>query len=239
MRSFTLIETVLVAALLAILLAMISPSFSSIRSRARGTKSLAQLKQHAGVFASYTVANRDFFPYITDPRVTWTVLRDPERDLALLVPYFGAYSVWNIPLAHEYYGGDSLSQVFQSPDEVEGVMPRTSYWYSCSLIADPRFWNPRFRTGPQQRRAVGAHEVSFPAQKAILVDSVPWRTDFAMQQQIPCRVALADGSASTIAPGRLGEAHPSGDSPGGGAVHGTTWPPIHHTLDGVRGRDKR
>lgn len=239
MRSFTLIETLLVVVLLTILSAMVFPSVSSFRGRARAVKSLAQLKQHAGVFAAYATDQRGFFPYVTDPRATWSVLRNPDRDAAVVVAYFGAHSAWNVALAHEYYAGDHLSPVFQSPDEETGFWPRTSYWYSCAMLADPRFWNRRFREGAHQWRATGSHEVVFPAQKALLLDSFAWRIDFALGQQIPCRVALTDGSATSIAPGRLGDSHPSGEAPGLGPIHGTAWPPTHHTTDGVRGRDIR
>lgn len=239
-RAFTLIELLLVIALVGILLAMLFPSLKGVRGQSREVKSLSQLQQHTHIMALYANQYTDFMPYFTNPETEWTIVRNPSRDYEIKTLYFGAHTRWNVALATEFYDGDHLSPVFQSPDDPSRIFPSAGYWYSCTFLANPRFWNPRFREpSRQQWKAVHLSDVTFPSYKGMLIDGFPWRVDFASTAHIASRLGFADGSGRVVPPGGMTGGYASGEAPQPGAMHGSWWPPIHHTIDGAHGRDAR
>ncbi len=237
--GFTLIETLIVIVLVGLLVALLSPSLGTVRGLARERQSLANLRSHVQVFATYLVDWKDTYPFFThpDPAVTWTIVRNPSRDAAIPMPFFGAHVSWNVALADGYYNGDHTASHFRSP-ESRSPLSLASYWYPCAFIASPEYWNPRTRTGPGQRVATRADQVLFPSSKAILID------EFGMfkvgNRAVPesIRSGFVDGRAAVARQRDWSrEAYPGGDGPWWGAMHGTAQPPFMHTLDGVRGRD--
>lgn len=235
MRAFSLAEAILVCALLGILTALVVPSLGSVRLDARRAVSLTQLRQHATVFGAYEADQRGYLPFFTDPRATLSIVRNRSAGFAVAVPYFGAHTAWNIALADEYYNGDHLSPIFQSPTDPRPAGAFAGYWYTCTALAGPRYWNLTTREGPSQLGAVRADQATFPSSKGVLLDAASWHADAVQTPRSP--VALLDASARSPRPDEFGVAYPSGESPAPGAIHGTWFPPIHHTVNGVQGRD--
>jgi prepilin-type N-terminal cleavage/methylation domain-containing protein len=239
-RGFTLTELILVIALVAVLVALVSPSLSRVHLGAREAGTLSNLRQHAGVFASYGSEFADMFPYVTDPRATYSVVRCPSAGVSTTSRYFGAGTYWWLALSDGYYNGNWRSPAFGSP-----LNPRSrtapSYVMACSLIASPEYYNPATRTAPpEQLRPVRNGEVLFPHAKGILVDGSLFSPQALNggRETNPFYAAFADGHARRHNASDLLPQMQTGDGPY--PDHGADFPWITaatHTLNGVRGRD--
>ncbi|MBX3402478.1 MAG: hypothetical protein KF699_03600 [Phycisphaeraceae bacterium] len=238
--AFTLIESLLACALVAVLVALLLPSIADVRHRSRRLVSASNLRSHATIFGSYVTDWRDTYPYFTSPNATASVVRNPSREIALVVPYFGAHFTWHVALADGYFAGDHTSKAFRPPGR-EDVRPGyTAYWYPCTFIAAPAFWRYKEREGPHQRVPTRTDQVLFPSAKALLVESdiiFPDQVQFVRPRVL---AATVDGAAQERPSTQLiGSWYISGDGPWHGAMHGTWWPTLHHTIGGVTGRDFR
>lgn len=244
--AFTLIESILTIALIAILIALLLPSLSGVRDRVRSISALSDLRQHATVFAAYANDHRDISPFFAEPRATLTVIRGNQATVSF--HYFSSSSFWVYALADTYYPGLSLfDDVFRSPYLLDTDVYDTPYYYSCSMIAAPAYWSPETRTGRDQFRPNRLSDVAFPGAKGMLTIE-PWvlRAPFdtplstlnpAEQTVLSATVA---GSATTTKLGEFGPVIASGDGGTitelGGHRTGTT-PAGMHTLHGAAGRD--
>jgi type II secretory pathway pseudopilin PulG len=233
-RAFTLIETMLVIVLVTLLLTLSLPSIASARRSAVESRSIANLRSHAAVFQMYCADWRDLFPYFTDPAARYTTLPN-----GVSIEYFRATYYWHVALADGYYESRRSHDSFYPNSRVKGSRV-TPYWYSQVLIADPRYWNPRSRTGPGQWRPVAQSEALFPAGKVLLANSLTelsvLRPYFYSPPAVRVETCAVDGSASVRVSPRFHPGYSVSGNPNGGAlpyVAGSC------TLDGARGRDYR
>lgn len=235
-RAFTLIDTLLVIAIVALLITLLLPGIASARAAARDLASLSNIRSHSGVFQMYAGDWNDYLPCVTRPDADLTIIRGCGG--WGYSPYFGATQVWPIPLADSYYNGRCEGAEFIHPARRDDAL--IDYLLSSSIIADPAYWDLTTRTGPNQWGGQKLTSVLFPSTKALLSEQHPVHglpTRVAMREGA-WRVALglADGSAGRWAPGDLVDPVPSGEGiyPGimfGQGVYGL------HTPGGVRGRD--
>lgn len=235
-RAFTLTETLIVIALAGILFAMALPSLRGLRDQARTAVTLSNLRSHTAVFEMYTADWKDCYPYYTDPRASRSVIR--AGGLVYELPYFGAYSAWNLALADMYYDGEYRNPSFYAPGAGSDIF--SSYWRSATLLADPGFWTYERRAGPEQWRAVHRYEVIFPSQKGLLLCSHPplWSLESDMGGGRGSSIGFADGSARWVREDDIARGHNRGEGRWTGAWFPYDMPTLH-TLDGVRGRDTR
>lgn len=229
--GFTILEVLIVVAIVAILVAQLSPALSSIRLSSRRSQGLALQRQHAAAFIAYTGDYRDFWPAFTVPTATYTVLRGDGA--FVYAEYFDAMWTWPVPLAPILYDTTWRDRMFAYQ---QGPPYPTPYWYSGSFLASPEFWNPLTRTGPEQWRATRGAEVSLPAQKALLARVPTTIRDEPADGR--AWFAFVDGSAAELAPGEHRSGYPSGAGgfPGSMALE-SPFPGLA-TIDGVRGRDR-
>jgi len=235
--GFTVIETILVVALVGVLLALLLPSLAGVRREARRLGSMSNVRSHVQVFTAYNLDYAEMFPYQTDPKATFTVFRHPFEEVSVEMPYFGAFSVWHWDLLHGYYNGDP--DVFDSPNDPDGDKLFTDYWYSHSFIAHPEFWNAETRIGPTQWRPTTHADVLFPSSKAILYDTEnPYGAESKRSSQRRVEIGYVDGSTRLTQFEHISAPYPTGDGDWPGSWFGFGIR-LMHTIDGVRGRDVR
>jgi len=241
--GFTLIETILVVIIIALLLFLIAPSLTGARTAARRTASLAQLRSHAAVFATYGIDWADSLPYFTDPGATKTIVRY-GRGGALALGFFEAHFAWNYPLADGYYDGQRHQGSFFVPTPWRGSSPFTDYYYPCAFIARPEYWRtPTRRDDGSQLRSTRFAEVHYPSRKSLLVARWPL-LEMAEQSGVlgqpwhSTDFAAVDGSARSYQLSEIRPGEPTGDgSNAPGALHVVDFPPAMHTWGGVQGWD--
>lgn len=236
-RAFTLLETVLVAAILGLLASLLLPAIAGVRRAAVDAASLANLNTHARTVTIYSGDFRDFAPYFADPNATYSVVRGAGR--TIVFEYFGSSEVWPYALVDRYYGigiGEDRS-VFARRGEGVPV-----YQYSPTFIARPAFWNEATR-GVNQLGPVRVTQVQSPSSKAIFLEWDPdrrlpiWTMD-EMPRHERWAFAFTDGSARRHGPDTLVKPYPRGE----GTEHGARFNfgiVGMHTVDGVLGRDTR
>lgn len=104
-RGFTLIEILVVVAILALLGALLFPVFSSARAKARETSCVSNLRQIGLGVALYARDFDDFYPRGTDTSERLAAISPPaDDDLRLLPllrdvlhPYLSSSAVWHCP----------------------------------------------------------------------------------------------------------------------------------------------
>jgi prepilin-type N-terminal cleavage/methylation domain-containing protein len=234
-RGLTIIEVLVVVAILGVILALSVPTVARVRNHGRANVTVANLRSHTVVATSYTTDYQDAFPVLTDAGASYSVVRCESAGIAVRVPYFGAFNLWNIALADQYYNGSFQNRSFQSGWDSASMWPGATLHWACSFLADPAYFDLTTRRAPPaQLRPTRASEVVFPSQKSLLTAYTPWvrfRRVFG---------GTLDGRASEFRDAELHADVRSGDGPY--PQFGFHWPsftPMTHTVHGVRGRDVR
>ncbi|MCC6661559.1 MAG: prepilin-type N-terminal cleavage/methylation domain-containing protein [Phycisphaerales bacterium] len=232
--GFTLIETLLVVVLVALLVGLSMPAFRGVILAARVQKDLANLRGHVQIMEMYAGDFADQFPYTTDPRATYTVRRHPlYRPIEIV--YFEGDNSWHWPLLDGYYTS-AASPSFASTKDPSTLF--TDYCYSSSFLADARFWNESTRTGPEQWRSTHLADVTWPSDKGLLVQFKTLLPPLEEQggPRHVLNIGFVDGSARDVPISRTTRPYPRGE----GSWWGSWWffgVRVLHTVDGVRGRD--
>jgi type II secretory pathway pseudopilin PulG len=238
-NAFTLIESLMLLAIITILIALTLPSIGRSRDGAYETASLSNLRQHAMVFDLYTSDYQSIYPCFLAPDTDheWVMLSGIGLEAR---GYFSQDALWALALADQYYEGEKYSRSFHPPlvvarDDGWERSWFTEYWYSSAFLADPSFWQYETRTGPEQWRPTRSDEVNFPSQKAILwqslLDSRDWR-------EIRNLFGFVDGSARAVRAQDVLPQYTFGTVTNGSSQGGSTRGlPGMYTINGVRGRD--
>ncbi|HWQ28050.1 MAG TPA: type II secretion system protein [Dehalococcoidia bacterium] len=246
--GWTPLEVLVVLGITGALVALLIVGVSAARQRGRDAVSASNLSQHTKAMTAYADDHREFYPYFTEVGFMSGTLTGGGVTVEG-VSFFDAHCTWHIVLADSYYRTPAWSGVFYPPrfpeSEGSGAPWTTPYFYGCCFIAEPAYWDRRTRTGADQFRGNRVSHVVFPSAKALIIESWPFaarvRTPAdAVQHALP--VTTCDGGVRALAWDRRMGGHELGDGyhfAAEGAVHYTDFPPLLHTLDGVRGRDVR
>jgi prepilin-type N-terminal cleavage/methylation domain-containing protein len=245
--GYSLIEILLVIAIIAIILALTIPSLSSMRFSARQTSSLSSLRQLAVTTSSYNSDYNDNFPVPWDPRATSWILRNDRTQM--IIPgdfhYFSTYENWHYLLA-SYYGNDTSNQVYYPTEQVafENSGGGAPFAYSCAFLAHPAYWNESTRTGSTQWRGTRSSSVAYASRKVLMISRAylygPVSTTDIRPNILKMKLphSAVDGHATM----RFSREFKVGISAGDGVlgVGGSHWgefDPAMHTIDGIRGFD--
>ncbi len=229
-NAFTLLELMLVIAIIAILISLVIPSLGQMKSRADELGNLSKIASHARTIQLYTTENRDAFPSLVpvDARTsTYFVGGQPYT----INGYFGQVYVWHFGLAAAYYDDQMNIELFKRAHRDSWLV--SDYRLTASIMADPAFWNYATRTGPSQWRGQRANAVRYPSAKVLLADDRIM--DGIATNETAGVIALADTSARFIHRDEIANPFLPGEGEWPGSW--TFGRPGIHTVDGIFGRD--
>lgn len=239
--GFTLIETLVTIAVIALLVSILVPALAGTRDRARRLASEANLRSIGQLFEVYA-GDDGGYPAPT-PGELYPTFRP---DVRAAIGHWDASDRWPGLLA-DLAPWWSNTGVYLSPGAVRDVtgsviaLPTPSYVYSASFLGDPRLWGPTPPADPPRlRRGTSRHEVAFPSQKALAWD---WELAYVRRElrrsgvppvdlDEPTPVLFADGHTRERNPSEASDPHVCPDL---GATHPTER--LHNTPVGVRGVD--
>lgn len=240
--GMTLIETILVIAILALLVTLLVPAVSGARAQALRATNTARLSSHAAVFAAYSTDYRECFPYYVDPSATLQSIQAGGQ-VHTFSNYFDAIFFWQLALADAYYDSSVRSPSFCDAELARNAYRAgTEFWYPCVFFARPNFWNQTTRTGGDQWGVNYVFQCTFPSRKTVLLS--PYRLlqpldDLYLDRPAanPIPVALADGSARYVAESHFLRGVPTGEGASPGTLHHQDLFVGLHTIGGVNGAD--
>lgn len=247
-RAFTIIELILVTLLIAVFASLLLPALHGAREAAAGVVGVANLRDHAAVFAMYQNDYDDSFPIVAFREGT-TVHRCSSGPVVEF-EYWSSYTFWSHALSDGYYGGDCGHDSFYAPGYPSrsfGEPVRsgpTPFYYGCSFIARPEYWYPETREGRRQWSRTRMTDVQWPSSKGLLYLYHPLQLQFqgriSRRGDLNLPIAFVDGHAERHALNSLTAGYPRGDGDvGGGSHHLHEYPYGLHTIGGVHGRDVR
>jgi len=252
-RGFTLIEVLVVIAIVSLVIAITLPALGSARTTARQTLSLSNARSIGQTFSMYADANRtypfpgqvedvdvpgggDVYSFEWYPQGTvvatsslWQFGTLWPALVSNITPWEEAYSTWISP------GRDkslpTLEDIFGDLDPHEVV----SYEYSNSFLASHRNWQDNAIEDPKLLGPTRPDEVTYSSQKALL-----WDRHLSYQTEQP---EIVEGHYNIRTPMVFADMHGDVMNPLD-ATQGTPNPNnmtdirrLHNTPSGVRGRD--
>lgn len=229
-RGLTLIEMLVGIAIVALLAGLTAGAISGARNASRRIAIEATTRQHLVVLGMYLQDFNDVHPWLGQPVKGKLALKLPSGD-SFSVYYFETSSAWPIA-ASSYYDDVWPHRSHTYPRRHLGM---SLYLYSCAMIADPTFWNPRTRVGSEQWRPTRSSEVRYPSQKSMLTSAVdgepypPW-------VKVALTMGMCDGSTRSVPKRELAAPVETGDGAEPGLFHIRGYHGMH-TLDGVHGID--
>lgn len=252
-RGFTLIEVLVVIAIVSLLLALTLPALGSARTTARQTLSLSNVRSIGQTFSMYadthktypfpgqvenvnvpgggTVYSFEWFPQgsIVATTSLWQFGTLWPALVSNITPWEEAYATWISP------GRDkslpTLDSIFDDLEPHEVV----SYEYSNAFLASPRNWADNAVENPDLLGPTRPDEVTYTSQKVLL-----WDRHLTYQTDQP---EIVEGHYDAKTPMAFADGHGEVNNPLD-ASKGTPNPNnqtdirrLHNTADGVRGRD--
>lgn len=237
-RGHSLIELLLVVALVGVLLAMTFPTIARVRGHARDLISVSNLRTHAQVLNMYSIDWNDSFIHFTRPGADATILTAcGER---ALYRYFMNSPMWYRPIAEEYYGSCDADPLYL-PDRIDEAKDLNrspwDYFLTAAAVAMPGYWNLDTRASRAQWGTQRLTDVRYPSSKsAFTADTIPFgHSSASLRGRVG--MCMIDGSGAWFPLRSLAEPVRTGD----GAFH-DQWVFVDgrygiHTPEGVLGRD--
>lgn len=252
-RAFTLIESLIVVAILGILLAVLAPVLARSRGSAREVVSLANARGIAAAVGQYGAENRDMPPVLFDPIESYEH-KDPPQEVEVYgrqVRGRWFYNGWEFhKLLNPVLPADALLAPGSVPHDIVdvggiGTVNVADYSIPYCLYASSDYWNRWTQRGPSQWGAQRFSSISFPADKGLVrqhtvygLANFPYEQSASGFRGVRSAVAWADHSAATVVQVDLNPGEPNFYYHNGTRTFLDSGLPIEETLAGVRGRDK-
>ena len=155
-KSFTLIELLIVIAIIAILAAMLLPALQQARARATSTKCVGNLKQMGVVAAQYMDAHRGFWPASHDSPVntrTWAFHLYsegflgglPDEGLTTITSFYNAFKDWMKS------GKNQLIVCPNTPINQDNYVATRNFYPQC--------YGTKYNNSPNSKPADSAYEI--------------------------------------------------------------------------------
>ena len=224
--GFTLIETIVVVAVVAVLVAISLPALRGVREAGRSTRSLSAHRQLAASWGTYADASAGSYPY---PRSADFLNLDHTPVVSIATrTYLWAHHI----LRHD---PDVIHILYPPEWPVRAQSGRWdrpephAFFASGTFFADPEYFDPEIEPLPKHERAIRSHEVVYPSSKMLFQDIS--RTGLLSSGDVSSTFAFVDASAMVVGPDGLD---------GDWVVRPNMFfvGPGHSTLHGVQGRDK-
>ncbi|MCB9844897.1 MAG: type II secretion system protein [Phycisphaeraceae bacterium] len=232
-RGLTLIEVLLVIAVIALLMAMLLPRLSFGLEASRRAQSHANLRSLAAVVTMYTSDHKDYYPALY-PNTMYPQSED------LLFSDFWWTVAWNWPgVVYGYLPINHNIDTYVSPWAARrgiGSSWPTSYWYSTSFVGRPELWSGHAPSDYAYLAAQRAGDAVFPARKVLLWDGEFGARTHELKRDgpdidEPMPMHLADGSGQDTPPSKASQAVPNPFQHLGYDLR------LQNTRDGLRGID--
>lgn len=251
--GFTVVESLVVIAVLAVVMGIALPMLAEARSAGRGTGSLSNIRQIGIALQQYAVENADLPPVIFAPIESYDGQDDPETvevgDRIDKGSWFDNAWAFHYALRPALPAGTLLSPGSVPHDIVDvggvGTVNVADYKIPECLYADPDYWNRWTQTGPAQWRAQHLSAIAFPSDKGLVrqafvygLPGFPYEQQASDYRGVPSSVLWADLSGSTLVQATLNPGEPNFFFHNGKKTFLDHGCPIDETLMGVRGRDR-
>lgn len=233
--AFTLVELLVVIAVVAVLIGLALPAISGSRRRARAVQSLSNVRQLCVVHGLYSEDYRGLCVGVYDGQ-----LYPIGMDAAASSTHWQVDEDWP-GVVYTYLPFDANRGVFRSPGSRHAADAdvRSDYAYSLSFVGRPALWDPTHTPEASDAAVQRRDAVQFPSSKVMLWDRIvaylpePPATigpDLAVQ----VATGFADGSARECIPAQaaapvVNRLLPSGE--------GAATARLHNTPLGIAGRD--
>lgn len=256
-RSFTLIEVLVVLGVIAVLIALAVPGLVRTRQSARDLSDLIKVRQLGSLLAAYAGDFKDFPPVIFPPVFVNRQLNIPElqidyRGETLSGSWFSNAGMFH--LAFDPVVPTTLVRATGAPKRMfkahlhSGTTALISDFKLADVFyADPDFWTRDRQIGPTQWHPQTLSSVAFPSAKGMLWQTIvytipghPEGVHGCCSSGVQTAILWADQSASLENMAKLlpGVTHSWGYGSTGPIPADAKGPPVYQTEFGVLGRDR-
>lgn len=246
-RAFTLIEVLVIIAILAVLIGILVPVLGSARDRAKHTQRLSWGRQLGIATQMYTNDYGGIYPYLGKERSGEGPVSFRGIELSKM-PFRNRY-FWINGVAETYLeGGIEVPWTINGGPE-RGIFSHlppgvliSGWTLTSTTCAEPAFWRSDAPILESSLRAMGSHHVRYPSRKVIISRAIDvtsasvsalyseGRVDASADRE----VVFADGSSiaydSSLFVSTFAEGRPS--------AWGALSMPIESTIDGLSGFDR-